>query len=111
MDMQEFEQQLSNADLLIVHGGAGSIIQSIHAGKVPVVVPRRMQYNEHVDDHQMELARELEKTGRIVVCEDVDELHRCTRLALKLQSGAGMSSYKPAMLDLINSVIIKYSNS
>ena len=74
MDMQAFEQQVAKAELLILHAGAGSVIHAVRAGKVPVVMPRRAHLGEHVDDHQLEFARELTTAGKVVMCEDASEL-------------------------------------
>ena len=44
-------QQLNNyeekADLIITHGGVGSIISSIKKNKKVIAVPRKHQYKEH----------------------------------------------------------------
>ena len=67
--MSEFERRVAQSTLLIMHAGAGSVITAVRAGKVPVVMPRRARFGEHVDDHQVEFARELAAAGRIVVAE------------------------------------------
>ena len=86
LGMQEFEANVSAAAVLILHAGAGSVIHAIRTGKVPVVVPRQAGNNEHVDDHQQEFARELERLGRIVVCRDMEHLAQSVSSAADLQS-------------------------
>lgn len=83
--MGEFAQRVSEAELLILHAGAGSVIHAIHAGKVPVVMPRLAKYGEHVDDHQLEFAHELEKTGKVLVAHDAATLAQAAAAALQRQ--------------------------
>jgi UDP-N-acetylglucosamine transferase subunit ALG13 len=56
------------AEAIVTHAGPGSIFLAWDRGKVPVVVPRRPELHEHVDDHQVRFAGTL--GGRAVVVED-----------------------------------------
>ena len=85
LEMGEFEQRINEADLLILHAGAGSVINAIRAGKIPVVMPRRAGFGELVDDHQMEFARELEKVGKVSVAHDAASLMHAVELAMQRQ--------------------------
>lgn len=62
------------ADTVITHAGVGSIICASREGHVPLVVPRRHELGEHVDDHQVELTRALAERGSVVAVWDVDTL-------------------------------------
>lgn len=57
----ELYAALQSADLVVAHAGAGSSLASLRAGKCPLLVPRRAAFGEHVDDHQAEIAAELER--------------------------------------------------
>ena len=70
LNMSEFQSRVDRSTLVIMHAGAGSLITAVRAGKVPVVMARGARYGEHVDDHQVEFARELDRTGRIVVANE-----------------------------------------
>lgn len=63
---EEFQRRMERADLIIAHGGCGTLLYAIRCKKVPVVMPRRKQYGEHVNDHQMQLVQALASEGRIV---------------------------------------------
>lgn len=63
---QEFAELMGAADLIICHGGAGTLLAAIRLGKVPVVMPRRKAYGEHVNDHQRELVDALASDGYVV---------------------------------------------
>lgn len=62
------------ADTVITHAGVGSILCARREGHVPLVVPRRHELGEHVDDHQVELTRSLTELGSVVAVWDVAEL-------------------------------------
>lgn len=60
---------------MITHGGPASFIMPLQIGKTPIVVPRQCQYNEHVNDHQMEFARNVaNRMGTIIPVEDINDL-------------------------------------
>jgi len=69
------QKAISDADVVIGHAGVGLTLTCLQAGKVPVLVPRRRARREHTDDHQSQLAWELERQGLAVVAE-VGELSR-----------------------------------
>jgi UDP-N-acetylglucosamine transferase subunit ALG13 len=83
-----FEQVLAcmrEAETVITHAGVGSILCARREDHVPIVVPRRHDLGEHVDDHQAELTRALEPRGGIVAVWDTADLAaavaRSTRIA------------------------------
>ncbi len=72
---------MNEALTVISHAGAGTILCANNLGHTPVVMPRLKRYRETVDDHQLELARVLERTGRVFVAWDSDQLPRFARRA------------------------------
>jgi UDP-N-acetylglucosamine transferase subunit ALG13 len=62
--------------IIITHAGAGSIINILYAKKPLIVVPRLKKYNEHIDDHQLELAEVLNNKGLAIVIHDVENLEK-----------------------------------
>lgn len=59
----EMNAAVSNADVVIMHAGTGSALTCMNAGKHAILVPRLKKYGEHVDDHQLQIARELALRG------------------------------------------------
>lgn len=56
-------------------GGPASFVMPLQIGKTPIVVPRQHQFNEHVNDHQVEFARNVAKRmGTIIEVEDIETL-------------------------------------
>lgn len=73
MSRTELLGEMKDADAVIAHAGVGSILSALQVGKVPVVVPRRAEHQEHIDDHQTDIANLLDRQG-LVVARDVDAL-------------------------------------
>jgi UDP-N-acetylglucosamine transferase subunit ALG13 len=62
------------AEKVITHAGVGSVLCAIREGHTPLVVPRRHDLGEHVDEHQAELTRALAGRGDVVPVWDTAEL-------------------------------------
>lgn len=60
------DQLNQQARLIISHAAAGAIIFALRNRKPLVVVPRRHHLGEHIDDHQLELARALAARNRVI---------------------------------------------
>ena len=58
----------------MTHAGVGSVLCARQAGHVPVVVPRLHRFDEHVDDHQLELVAALGADGHVVGVTDMADL-------------------------------------
>lgn len=66
---EQMRALLERADVVVAHAGAGVIAGALGAGKRPLVVPRLKRFDEHVDDHQLQLARKLDELGLAVLVE------------------------------------------
>lgn len=61
---ENFEEQIENCELVIGHAGAGTCLEVLHRRKPLIVV-----INEDLmDNHQTELAEDLEKNGYLIHC-------------------------------------------
>ena len=69
----ELQAAIRDADLVIAHGGIGSALTTLDAGRVPVLLPRRAAFDEHVDDHQVMICNHLGGRG-IAVSREVADL-------------------------------------
>jgi UDP-N-acetylglucosamine transferase subunit ALG13 len=65
------------ADIIITHGGPGSIILAMQQKKIPIVVPRQQKFGEHINDHQVDFAKRLERENKIIPVYDISNLGRC----------------------------------
>ena len=64
---EELLTAVREADVVITHSGVGAAITALEAGKHPILIPRRVSHGEHIDDHQIQVARELERRGLATV--------------------------------------------
>lgn len=66
MSADEFDRNVRESDAVISHAGVGSALRILSLGKSPILVPRLRAYKEHVDDHQLQITRELAAHGLAV---------------------------------------------
>lgn len=72
---QQMLDLVKDARIVVTHGGPSSFIMPLQIGKIPIVVPRQKQYNEHVNDHQLKFAKEVEeRMGTIINVIDIGQL-------------------------------------
>lgn len=74
LSFEEIVAHMERASHVVSHAGVGTILCAIQTGHVPIVFPRLRRYEETVDDHQLDLAMKLVKTGRVIVVESEEEL-------------------------------------
>jgi UDP-N-acetylglucosamine--N-acetylmuramyl-(pentapeptide) pyrophosphoryl-undecaprenol N-acetylglucosamine transferase len=60
---KELTEAMERCDVVVAHAGVGAALAALEVGKRPVLVPRRLALNEHVDDHQIQVAAELVERG------------------------------------------------
>ena len=84
----EMIKKVKEARIVITHGGPSSFIMPLQIGKTPIVVPRQHQFNEHVNDHQMEFARNVSKRMGTIV-EDIETLGDIITNYDKIVAGMG----------------------
>ncbi|MGI8660160.1 MAG: glycosyltransferase, partial [Thermoleophilaceae bacterium] len=91
-DFMPFDEMLARfreADVVVTHAGVGSILCATREGHVPLVVPRRADLGEHVDDHQLELTRALAARGSVIAVDDVGRLADTVAAAAPRGSATG----------------------
>lgn len=76
---EELEELQNKADLIITHGGVGSILLSITKNKKVIAVPRLHHYNEHVNDHQKQIVELFNEKGYIIGVEGVEGLEQAIK--------------------------------
>ncbi len=70
----EMRERMRRADVVVAHAGVGTVLMAFAAGRVPIIVPRRGDRGEHVDDHQAGFARAIESRGGVLVGWEDGEL-------------------------------------
>ena len=106
MSKEQLEKFQDEADLIITHGGVGSIISSVEKGKKVIAVPRMHEYGEHVNNHQKEIVKDFNDKGYIIGIEKVEDLKQ----AIIKSKDFEPKKYQPnneKMLEIIESFIEK----
>lgn len=70
----EFLKLLQECDLLICHGGVGTIIDGLKYHKKIIAAARLKEYSEHQNNHQKQIIAEFTKEGMILELDDFDKL-------------------------------------
>ncbi len=65
LPFDEVTQLLDRADIVVCHGGTGSLITALRASCRVVALPRRFSRGEHYDDHQAEIVEAFAERGLI----------------------------------------------
>lgn len=66
IDRDKFNDLINKCDLLITHGGVGSILTGLKNNKKVIVCPRLSKYKEHINDHQVQIVDNFYNSGYIL---------------------------------------------
>lgn len=75
LPMDEFQKALDDCDLLITHGGVGTILKGLNKNKKIIAVPRLKKFKEHVNDHQIQIVNNFSDEGYILKVENINTLY------------------------------------
>jgi len=100
LSMLEFDKHINEASLIVCHSGAATINTSLKASKIVIVVPRLQRFNEHVDDHQLEIAKKYSDANLLEVCYDIEKLYAHIEIA-KHKNFAKLENSKNKIVDII----------
>jgi UDP-N-acetylglucosamine transferase subunit ALG13 len=101
-DFRPREEVLSlqrEARVVVCHAGIGTVSEVLTAKRPLIVVPRLKRYTEHMNDHQLDLARAVERRGWGRMILDVAELESACAAPPRAYSG-----YAPARVQLVDAV-------
>ena len=74
LDKDDFDKYIKDCDLLITHGGVGSILTGLKNNKKVIVSPRLAKYNEHMNNHQKDITNRFSEEGYILAYNEGDDL-------------------------------------
>lgn len=100
LNRDEFACRMDAASVVVTHGGTGAIVGALKRGKRVIAMARLACFGEHVDDHQVQLLNEFEKSGLIFTCEDASSLAVAYHRALKSESSTYQSTNVKFVADL-----------
>ena len=74
VNYENIEKLIDKSDIIITHGGTGSIIEPLKKGKKIIACARLKKFNEHIDDHQEQLVNSFSEAGYILKLDEKTKL-------------------------------------
>ena len=105
IDKEELENLTKKADLIITHGGVGSILTALSYHKKIIATPRLSKYKEHTNDHQKQIIQEFAKRGYLLPLTDLSKLSKLLEKAKTFQPKEYKSWYNRDKSFLLVSII------
>lgn len=107
--MDEFDKLMNKCDLLITHGGVGSIVGGLNKNKVVIAAARLEKYGEHLNDHQLQIIDNFSKAGYILGLDNFANLGNLLEEA-KVFKPKKYKSNKEKFIKLIEKEIEELTN-
>lgn len=105
LDKEMFDDYINKASIIVTHSGIGTIITALQAGKPVIVFPRLKKYEEHIDDHQLDIAKAFEKKKYVLCCYEhdslIDILNKCEKFTFETYV-----SGRDNIIDIINAYLM-----
>lgn len=98
--MEEFSELLKTCNLLITHGGVGTITAGLNNNKKVIAVPRLAKYGEHVNDHQLQIIENFAESGFVLAAHEVQDLKEVLTKVTEFAPKSYQSNTKN-MIDLV----------
>lgn len=95
---EEVLSRILSSEIIICHGGFGSIRDSLAYNKPIVAVPRWPELNES-QDYQEEMVKELEESGYLIAVYDIKDLESAIERAKTFNPSARENSKIPSIIN------------
>jgi UDP-N-acetylglucosamine transferase subunit ALG13 len=100
----EFSDLVKKCDILITHGGVGSIITGLKNNKKVIAAARLKKYAEHTNDHQLQILENFDKEKYIIYLKDINKLSESIKKAKSFKPRK-YTSNTHNMIDLLENYI------
>jgi len=110
MSAPEFDKLMDEADIVITHGGAGTILTAIKKGKKIIAAARLAKYKEHHNDHQKQIIKEFVDQGYLLELKDFAKLDELLK-KIKTFKPKKFESNTPNMIKLLEEYIEDTNNT
>ncbi|OGX91928.1 glycosyltransferase [Hymenobacter coccineus] len=105
LEPKEFDTLFDSAELIVSHAGIGTIISALAKHKPLLIMPRKAEFGEHRNDHQLMTATRFQTLKYVHVAQDEQEMSAMLNKILDTESAKvlhKMGHY--ASVELINSL-------
>jgi UDP-N-acetylglucosamine--N-acetylmuramyl-(pentapeptide) pyrophosphoryl-undecaprenol N-acetylglucosamine transferase len=106
-----FDRMLSymrEADIVVCHGGTGSLITALREGCRTVVMPRQFKHGDHYDNHQDEITRAFSGRGLVTTANSVDELAEALKIARAREPVCATTNHA-RLTNFLRGILAQYS--
>jgi len=70
----DMTRMIKKSTIIVSHAGIGTIISCLKINKIPILFPRSSDFNEHVDNHQVEFMNGMIKRGKLLWAKNGEDL-------------------------------------
>lgn len=75
LSYEDIQRYMHDARIVVTHGGPSSFLTPLQIGKIPIVMPRKAEYDEHINNHQVDFVEAVaNRFGNIIVVNEKPEL-------------------------------------
>ncbi len=96
----EFSKLVEKCDILITHGGVGSIITGLKNNKKVIGAARLKKFGEHTNDHQLQILENFDQEKYIIYLRELDKLNEALKKAKSFKPRK-YTSNTHSMIDLL----------
>lgn len=100
----QMEKWVEECDLLITHGGVGSIVSGLQHHKKVIAAARLKKYGEHTNDHQKQIIKQFVQDGLLTELSHFDKLSEAI-ISAKALKAKNYTSNTNSMIHLIEEYI------
>lgn len=85
LDKDKYSEYLKQADIVITHGGVGTIMEALSLNKKIIAAPRLSKYHEHQNDHQIEIINTFASKNYLLPLYENDDINEVYKKALNFK--------------------------
>ncbi len=85
MPEEKLAELMKKSDLVITHGGVGSIVMALKMGKKVIAVPRLSEFGEHINDHQIQIIDSFNSQEFLIGITELKDLEEALERAKEFQ--------------------------
>ncbi len=74
LPQEEYEKIMKKSNLVISHGGVGSLLSAIKLNKKIIGVARLAEHKEAINNHQIEILEKFEEMGYLLYLKDIKDI-------------------------------------
>ncbi|MFC5281967.1 PssE/Cps14G family polysaccharide biosynthesis glycosyltransferase [Pedobacter alpinus] len=102
IEPKELDNLYERAEIIVTHGGVGSILRGFRMKKKIIAIPRLHKFKEHVDDHQIDILEEFARLNYLIPWYEHDKFADVLAKARKFEPSPFVSTKKDLEGFLVN---------